>query len=47
MDLLDTARELAEALTASEAFAAYEEAEIDLLNDDQVQALVERLEALR
>lgn len=47
MDLLDTARELAEALTASEAFAAYEEAEIDFLNDDQVQALVERLEALR
>ena len=44
MDVLRTARELAEALLASEAFAAYQQAEIDLLNDDEAQALMAELE---
>lgn len=44
MDVLRTACELAEALLASEAFAAYREAEIEFLNDDTAQDLLGRLE---
>lgn len=41
--LLEKARELADVLLASEAFRAYQEAEIDLLNDEETQALIRRL----
>src|SRR5690606_13054278 len=44
VDVLRTACELAEALLASEAFAAYREAEIEFLNDDTAQDLLGRLE---
>lgn len=41
--VLEKARELADELLASEAFRAYQEAEIELLNDDDTQALIRRL----
>lgn len=47
MDPLHTARELAEALLASEPFAAYQEAEIEFLNDDEAQDLLQRLALAR
>lgn len=41
--LIEKARELADELLQSEEFRAYQEAEIDLLNDDGAQELINRL----
>lgn len=44
--ILEKAQELAEELLASEEFRAYQEAEIELLNDEEVQGLLARLSRL-